>query len=767
MVSDAVKIVRRNLLSVLLLLCLVTPMWIRADSEATGSISGTVSDEKTKHPLFGANIMVKNTLLGASVDLNGTFLIVNLPPGMYEVEASMIGYKKSLKKSVQIIAGSETSLHFELESTVLQQPAMIVTATKRKQPIENAPTSIDVITMRDIQLRSVAKLDEVLQNIPGFGIIKGQIDLRGSTGFNWSAGSRVLLMIDGHPFISGDSGSIHWDAIPVEEVESVEIVKGAGSALYGSNASGGMINIITKDPGTTPLTRLKLSWGFYDEPAYPGWRWTDRFLTYRISELKKWDPRHSLSFEQTSLSHSRQIGKAGLLLTFNRNRTSGYQQNGHGSRWNVLCKTKIHLTHDKTLNITGNWAIDNHGDVIEWLGQSRPMEVSGDVLGDWVRSEKSNLTMTFKHTVNQKFAYTLKGNAYRGYWKNFYKDDSSHATTDRMIVEAQFDYLINDHALTFGTEITVHSTRAVIYGNQQVQDYSLYIEDELNFSPAWALTAGTRFDHHWVQNVASEQQLSPRVGLVCRPREGTSFRMSGGYGFRAPSIAEVFANISTSGYHVVPNLDLKEAERVWSYEIGVRQIVGFPQTKSEPVRFIVNPLSWIRNNFTPHFIVDVAYFWSRYKNMIDVQSNYVLKAFQFVNLNRAKNSGVEMKIQASSFNNHITGTFGYTYIDPIDLDTGQTLKYRSKHRIVTGLQLQFWKLVLGLDYRYSSRIEEVEVYSGDERVPMHVMDGRAILELGRIQFSIEGKNLRNYHYTLRERMLEPIRSYVFTLRGTF
>ena len=153
--------------------------------------------------------------------------------------------------------------------------------------------------------------------------------------------------------------------------------------------------------------------------------------------------------------------------------------------------------------------------------------------------------------------------------------------------------------------------------------------------------------------------------------------------------------------------------------------------------------------------------------MIDVQSNYELKAFQFVNLNRAKNSGVEMKIQASGFGDHITGTFGYTYIDPIDLDTGRMLKYRSKHRIVTGLQLRFWKIIIGWDYRYSSRIEEVEVYSGDERVPMHVMDGRVIFDMGRLQFSIEGKNLRNYQYTLRERMLEPIRSYVFTLRGTF
>jgi iron complex outermembrane receptor protein len=119
-----------------------------------------------------------------------------------------------------------------------------------------------------IRMRSVTSLDQALENAAGFGVIDGQIDLRGSTGFNWAAGSRVLMMVDGHPLINGDTGGINWDVVPVEEVEKVEIVKGAGSALYGSNAMAGMVNVITRDPSSIPETRARLTWGFYDTPAY-------------------------------------------------------------------------------------------------------------------------------------------------------------------------------------------------------------------------------------------------------------------------------------------------------------------------------------------------------------------------------------------------------------------------------------------------------------------------------------------------------------------
>jgi hypothetical protein len=216
-------------------------------SQTKGAVEGWITEMHTDNPLYGANIMAKGTLLGAASDTRGYFSIQKLPAGQHLLQITMIGYeKKTIPVSIRPNATEKITV--QLTPAILKQPTLVVTATKRKQQIEDAPTTVDVMQSEYILKRNPVTLDEVLINTPGLGIIEGQIELRGSTGFNYAAGSRVLLMIDGHPMITGDTGGINWDAIPVEEVDHVEIVKGAGSALYGGNAMAGMVNIITKTP---------------------------------------------------------------------------------------------------------------------------------------------------------------------------------------------------------------------------------------------------------------------------------------------------------------------------------------------------------------------------------------------------------------------------------------------------------------------------------------------------------------------------------------
>ncbi|MBN2029099.1 TonB-dependent receptor [bacterium] len=737
-----------------------------------GRLAGEVRDAKTGAPLYGANVMVKGTLLGASADATGVFSVEGIPAGLYDIEVSMMGYEKRDRQGVTILPGQETNIVFLLQPTVLQQPALIVTATKRKQAIEDAPTSVDVLGIREIQNRSIVGLDEALQNTAGLGVIKGQIDLRGSTGFNWSAGSRVLLMVDGHPLINGDTGGINWDVIPVEEVERIEVVKGAGSALYGSNAMAGMVNIITQDPTPFPETRFKLSYGLYDEPAYSEWKWTDRFALGNLLSLSGVNLKHALSFEEFHLSHSRQVGKIGLLCSATRKQSSEYYQNGHYSRWNVLLKTKIPLAPNKNVTVTGNWALNKRGDFIQWVSKDRPLELAEEALSNWVYSEKASLHFTFQHGVNQKFAYTLKSNWYYYYWHNHFHDNQDYAKNDRIGAEAQVDYLLGRQSLTFGTEITTNQTRSVFYnGDHTMWDFALYAEDEFKFSPLWTLTLGTRYDYHQNVGISHDQQISPRMGLVFRPWVGSAARFSAGHGFRAPSIAEVFANTTVSGFRIVPNFELKEAERAWSFEIGMRQVLAFDSKQNgSTTSFLNNPIKWAIENFNPNWILDVALFTSHYKNMIDValRPKVTVAEVQFVNMGRARIRGVETRIEGSLFNGYPLVRLGYTVLDPLNLDTRRALNYRSRHRLNMGLEITFWRITVGWDYRYASRTDEIVNLLGsgyEERVPMHVMDGRVIFDLSTVQISIEAKNFLNYQYTLRQRFIEPIRHFVITVKG--
>jgi outer membrane receptor for ferrienterochelin and colicin len=468
---------------------------------APGKLEGRVVDSVNGQELPGVNVMIKGTLFGAVTDEHGAFAIHPLPQGGYEIEAILLGYEKQILPAVLVKSGETASVLFRLRQSAIPQPAMVVTASKRRQALEDAPTSVDVVGDRDIQTRSATTLDQVLQNTAGLGIIDGQIDLRGSTGFNWAAGSRVLLMMDGHPLINGDTGGINWDAIPIEEVERVEVVKGAGSALYGSNAMAGMVNIITRDPSPVPQTRIRMTYGFYDTPAYDSWRWTDRFLTYRLFEQNRLDFRNALAFTGVDVSHSRTAGNVGLLLTAGRKRSTGYSQDGDYDRWNAMGKMKIDLSNQETLTLAANWAVNRHGEALQWISQSRPLEVPATELGNHITYTKANANATYRHVVNRFFAYTVKANWYRTNWRNYFIDNNDYALTHKIGSEVQVDYIWKKHALTAGAETVYDRASSLIYGNPETFDAAVYGEDELKLANLWTLTLGTRYDYHRVKSL--------------------------------------------------------------------------------------------------------------------------------------------------------------------------------------------------------------------------------------------------------------------------
>ena len=725
-----------------------------AQSQSAGRIQGLVLDEQTGSALYGANVLVQGTLLGAASDEKGEFTITRLPPGSYTLLVTMIGYEsQSLAVTIQPDATQAVTVH--LSPTILQQRTLVVTATKRHQLIEDAPTTVDILQGDEILKRNPVTLDQVLVNTAGLGVIDGQIELRGSTGFNWAAGSRVMLMLDGHPMINGDTGGIFWEGIPVEEIERVEIVKGAGSALYGSNAMAGMVNIITRSPGPEPRFRYHLNWGFYDEPAYENWRWTGRFLSYRIREQNDYRLSHALSFNGIDLSYGQKFNKTDLSVTVGHKRSSGYQENGSYTRWNGMVKTSHYFTSRKKWSLLFNYSENNHGEFLQWQSQSSPLTVPENERGNRIIYKNGCILSTFSDAVSHQFAYQVKTNWNRTDWKNNFPDTSDFAVTDRFGSEIQIDFLTGHHGFTFGAEGIYINTRARIFGNRNSRDGAVYAEDEIRITPLWTATVGTRVDIHHIPDISTDWQISPRAGLVFRPLAGTSLRLSGGRGFRAPSLAEVFSTVNVAGVRVFPNLNLTKAERALSAEIGLNQIIMVPQNTSAINR-------WLK----PKLIFDAAFFTNLYNNMIDIEYNESLQAFQFMNLGKARTWGTETKLQLSLLGGGCLVHSGYTWLNHEDVESGKPLPYRSNHRVVAGIELKWGAAGFGLDYRYASRQREVvTLFKNDERVPMHVFDAWLQVKWHKMSFSIEGKNLGNYNYTLRQRFLEPIRHIIFTWRG--
>ncbi len=707
-----------------------------------GALEGRVSDQSGAG-LPGVNIILKGTTLGTVTDKNGHFSLNRIPVGRYTILFSIIGYSPK-EIPVRIQAGRTVRLNVQLRQIAIEAPALIVTASKKQQTIQDSPVSVAVVSEKEIELRNTHNLQDALEFVPGVYLINNQLNIRGSTGYSQGAGSRVLVLLDGVPFITGDSGTINWDAIPVTEVERIEVIKSAGSALYGSNALGGVVNIITKDPSPTPNLHVRTSWGFYDKPYYPEWRWTNRLL----------------QFNTLDASFSRTFHKLGVLTSFGRKTSTGYKQNGDYTRWNAFGKFHYRFSPETHLELMTNLAYEIHGQSFLWRGPETndPFEISPDAIGDKIHSGKYIWHLTYKTMLRRNLAFISKSSLYMTRWRDYFHDNHDFSHTNKWGQEILFEYQpFRRHSVTFGSEGIYHRTHSSIFGNPYTYDLGVYAQDEITLPFHLKTTVGARFDFHQVKDIFHESQVSPKFGLVWQPFPGAAFRTSLGKGFRAAAISEIFTHTLASGFQVLPNLDLR-AESARAFEIGWNQFVGK------------------QANF------DIAYFQTTYRNMISPELvTYVPPAFHLANLERARIRGVDASLRLAVLPEWLNAALNYTYLDAerlgelrpvVCLDDfahipSRALPYRPKHIFTGTLTATYSRFRVALDYRYMSRFEEVSAYCNDARVPIRVWTARFSTHWKGVNFALRIQNLTQYYYTEFERNMSAPRNYTLTLEKKF
>jgi outer membrane receptor for ferrienterochelin and colicins len=600
---------------------------------------------------------------------------------------------------------------------------MIVTASKRTQKIDDSPASISVITARDLEQKNQIYLDQLLEDAPGVNFMGNQINIRGSSGYSYGVGSRVLFLVDGIPVMAGDTGRIIWDLIPASQIERVEIVKSAGSALYGSTALGGVVNVITKEPTSKPETNLRFSSGIYDDSAWPEWKWTDDLLYYSDMDV----------------DHSRKIGKVGMFLSVGRHQSTGYRQNAEYLNYNATGKFKIPLTPQSNMTVLSNWESGENEISLMWRNPYHALEVEEPSVGDKMESNKFGLNILHQWTINQSFGLKSRVSYFRNYFKYLMHDNDDYSTAQRLGLELQAYYILsNSHSFTFGTEETADHISSNPLGKHDIINLSVYAQDEIRLLPTLLLTLGARFDYTSTDTDLEDEEFSPKMGFVWHITDITTLRYSSGKGFRAPSISERFPDVYASGLKIVPNLDLKP-ETAWSHEIGFS-----------------TPLS-------AFLLFDIAVFRNEYWDLIEPVPD-LSNTIQFVNLTRARISGVETNIRFSLCKRHIDGQLGYTYLDPKDIELDETLGYRSKHMLNGSITGRYRNMELGLDYKYYEKLEVVKVYPDDPRVPQKVLDGRFSIQFDKWMFSVNVNNILNHMHTQIERTIMPIRNYTATVK---
>ena len=241
-------------------------------AQATGTLKGSVTDSLTHERLVGATIYDANDLsTGQVTDVHGNYEL-QLKPGMHKVVCAVVGMKADTI-IVQIEAEHVTLHNFVQRMEGKELETLVVSAGKYEQKLQDITVSMDVLKPTLIENTNSTNITQTLDLAPGLNILDGEPQIRGGSGFDFGVGSRVAILIDGLPILPGDGGRIPWDLYPVENVEQIEIIKGASSVTYGSSALSGSINIRTAYPTDVPSTSLSVWSGLYDSPPIAGSKW--------------------------------------------------------------------------------------------------------------------------------------------------------------------------------------------------------------------------------------------------------------------------------------------------------------------------------------------------------------------------------------------------------------------------------------------------------------------------------------------------------------
>ena len=228
----------------------------------TGKLSGTILNEKTSEPLIGCNIIIENTYLGASSDLNGDYTILNIPPGKFDVRFEMIGYKKLRQEGVLISVDKTTRLDITMKQSVIQGD-MVTVKADRKLIQFDVTQSEAIITSDILEEMPVTEVSDVLRLQGGVTQdASGEIHLRGGRA------SEVSYMVDGMPVSDMYDGGISIQ-IESDNVQELQVISGTFNAEYGK-ALTGVVNMVTKDGGSEIVGSVHAYSGDYisRDPVY-------------------------------------------------------------------------------------------------------------------------------------------------------------------------------------------------------------------------------------------------------------------------------------------------------------------------------------------------------------------------------------------------------------------------------------------------------------------------------------------------------------------
>jgi len=649
-------------------------------------LHGHVVDSISGERIAGAHIFA-DTLALTSTDEDGRYQFV-LATGSYAVTVSCIGYN-TMTFRIDLIGSDSVYQVLRLKPGIQLQTA-VISASRYEQRLSDVSVSMEVIKAGLLNNLNTRQLDEALSILPGVDVIDGQANIRNGSGYSYGAGSRVMLLVDGMPLLTGDVNDIKWSFLPVENIGQVEVVKGASSALYGSSALNGVINIRTGIPGPEPVTHLEVLGGAYMRPERKevSW-WWDRVPFYGgVRAL-----------------HQRRVGRTSLTAGLVVYGDEGYREDNYLAYGRVSFMVDHRLKGDNNISIGLRTALhfQEFSDFFIWQDADSGAFLQQEAAVTPTNGIRFNADPYMIAYDKRNGKHIVQGRFFR-VTNHFREDPDKENSSGNYFGEYQYhrDFGFGLH-LSAGASGSYSTGRSNLYGNHNGNSIALFTQLDQQVFRKLMVNLGLRWERYALDRNESGSRPVLRAGVNYNIAGQTRIRASFGQGYRYPSMTEKYTSTSLSSVHIFPNPELN-AESGWSVEAGVQQ------------GFIAGTWSGFINlvAFRTEYTDMIEFTFGLYKpDSVEVPTLDHI-GFKPLNTGEARIDGIEITLntQGNIGAVRILAFAGYTYTDPVEMSDdslqGQILKYRYRHSVKADIQTDISAFSFGLTLVYRSFMERID-----------------------------------------------------------
>lgn len=536
---------KKYIFSLVCLCCALMPVWGGQPVEnhpryaelrkSDANIVGHILDKNTKEHLPYITVALKGTTIGTVTDATGHYFLKNLPEGEFMLEVSSIGYKTVTRKVV-LKKGKTLEEDFEIEEDAVALDGVVVSANRSETTRRLAPTLVNVVDLKLFEQTNSTTLAQGLSFQPGVRVESNcqncgfqQVRINGLDG------PYTQILLDSRPIFSALSGVYGIEQIPASMIERVEVMRGGGSALFGSSAIAGTINIITKEPirnsGMLSHTLTGIGGNAFD---------------------------NSTSLNASLVTDDQRAG----LYIFGQNRhRAAYDHDDDGY-------SEIPKLHGQTVGFRSYLKTSLYSKLTFEYHHMEEFRRGGDLLNR--PPHEANIAEQVEHSINGgglKFDYFSPDEKHRfnvfasaqhidrnSYYGGGQKPNAYGKTNDlNWMAGSQYIYsfgkcIFMPSDLTVGIEFNQDKLKDNMWGynrqvNQTVKIGSAFLQNEWK-NDKWGILIGGRLDKH---NLIDNIIFSPRANLRFNPTEDINFRLSYSSGFRAPQAFDEDLHIENVG----------------------------------------------------------------------------------------------------------------------------------------------------------------------------------------------------------------------------